>query len=170
MLTLKLISEQTDRVIKGLEKKHFKGAREAIDKVLATDKKRRETQQLLDKNLQEAKILSSQVGKLMKEGRKDEAEAIKANVSKLKETNKQLERDMDDAKKELEMLLCQIPNIPNDDVPEGKDASDNVVVKEGGVIPNLPEDALCHRTCARNITLSTLIWVLRLQVLGSLYI
>lgn len=144
MLTLKLISEETERVIKGLEKKHFNGAKEAIDNVLALDKTRRETQQKLDKNLQESKLLSAQIGSLMKEKKTDEANAIKENVSKLKESAKNLEHQLDKTQKELTELLCTIPNIPNDDVPEGKDASDNVVVKEGGHIPDLPEDALCH--------------------------
>ena len=58
MLTLKLISEETERVIKGLEKKHFEGAREAINQVLAIDKLRRESQQKLDKNKQQANLLS----------------------------------------------------------------------------------------------------------------
>ena len=75
MLTLKLISEETERVIKGLEKKHFKGAREAIDQVLAVDKKRREAQQELDKNLSEAKKMAAQIGALMKEGKRAEADA-----------------------------------------------------------------------------------------------
>lgn len=144
MLTLKLISEETERVIKGLEKKHFNGAKEAIDNVLALDKTRRETQQKLDKNLQECKLLSAQIGSLMKEKKTDEANAIKENVSKLKESAKNLEHQLDTTQEKLTELLCTIPNIPNDDVPEGKDASDNVVVKEGGHIPNLPEDALCH--------------------------
>lgn len=144
MLTLKLISEETERVIKGLEKKHFNGAKEAIDNVLALDKTRRETQQRLDKNLQEGKILSAQIGSLMKEKKTDEANAIKENVSQLKETAKELEHQLDKTQKELTELLCTIPNIPNKDVPEGKDASDNVVVKEGGNIPDLPEDAMCH--------------------------
>ena len=144
MLTLKLISEETERVIKGLEKKHFNGAKEAIDNVLALDKTRRETQQKLDKNLQESKLLSAQIGSLMKEKKTDEANAIKENVSKLKESAKNLEHQLDKTQKELTELLCTIPNIPNDDVPEGKDASDNVVVKEGGHMPDLPEDALCH--------------------------
>lgn len=144
MLTLKLISEETERVIKGLEKKHFNGAKEAIDNVLALDKTRRETQQKLDKNLQECKLLSAQIGSLMKEKKTDEANAIKENVSKLKENAKSLEHQLDNTQKELTELLCTIPNIPNDDVPEGKDASDNVVVKEGGQIPDLPADALCH--------------------------
>lgn len=144
MLTLKLISEETERVIKGLEKKHFNGAKEAIDNVLALDKTRRETQQKLDKNLQECKLLSAQIGSLMKGKKTDEANAIKENVSKLKESAKNLEHQLDKTQEKLTELLCTIPNIPNDDVPEGKDASDNVIVKEGGQIPDLPEDALCH--------------------------
>ena len=144
MLTLKLISEETERVIKGLEKKHFNGAREAIDNVLALDKERRATQQQLDKDLQEGKKLAAQIGQLMKEKKADEANAVKESVSKLKETSKELEHKLADIQHKLTELLCTIPNIPNDDVPEGKDASDNVVVKEGGVIPELPADALCH--------------------------
>ena len=129
MLTLKLIHEETDRVIKGLEKKHFKGAKEAIDNVLAIDKKRREAQQELDRCLQEQKQLSGQIGKLMKEGKKAEAEDIKANVAKLKEDSRRLEQEMNDAQGEVQTLLCQIPNIPYDEVPEGSAAEDNHVVK-----------------------------------------
>ena len=74
MLTLKLISEETERVIRGLQKKHFNGAREAIENVLAVDKHRRETQQALDANLSEAKKMAAQIGMLMKQGKKEEAE------------------------------------------------------------------------------------------------
>lgn len=144
MLTLKLISEETERVIKGLEKKHFNGAREAIDNVLALDKERRATQQQLDKTLQEGRKMAARIGQLMKEKKADEANAVKEDVSKLKETSKELEHQLSDIQQRLTELLCTIPNIPNDDVPEGKDAADNVVVKEGGVIPELPADALCH--------------------------
>ena len=144
MLTLKLISEETERVICGLEKKHFSGAKEVIEKVLATDKHRRETQQQLDANLSEAKKMAAQIGKLMKEGKREEAEKIKASVSEMKETNKALEEEKAKTEKELTELLYTIPNIPNEQVPEGKDASDNVVVKEGGVKPELGEDAMCH--------------------------
>ena len=84
MLTLKLISEETERVIKGLEKKHFKGAREAVEKVLEYDRLRRETQQKLDTNKQQQNQLSKQIGGLMKEGKKDEADKIKEEVALLK--------------------------------------------------------------------------------------
>ena len=129
MLTLKLITEETDRVIRGLEKKHFKGAKEAIDEVLAVDKRRREAQQKLDANLSEAKKLAAQIGALMKEGKREEADNIKESVAKMKDSNKQLEETMNEAQEEMTRLLCQIPNIPYDEVPEGATAEDNHVVK-----------------------------------------
>ncbi|MBP3789825.1 MAG: serine--tRNA ligase, partial [Prevotella sp.] len=129
MLTLKLITEETERVIRGLEKKHFKGAKEAIDNVLTIDKQRRESQQQLDKNLNELKQQSGLIGRLMKEGKREEAEAIKQQVATLKESSKQLEDEMQKAQEEMNRLLCQIPNIPYDEVPEGAAAEDNHVVK-----------------------------------------
>lgn len=144
MLTLKLITEETERVIRGLEKKHFKNAEQAINNVLDTDKKRREAQRKLDQVKQQAKQLATQIGQLMKQGNRAEADNIKSQVASLKIEDKNLQLQMDEAEKELVNLLCQIPNIPNEDVPEGADASSNVVVKEGGVIPELGEDALCH--------------------------
>ena len=144
MLTLKLITEETDRVIKGLEKKHFKGAREAVEKVLEYDKLRRETQQKLDNNKQQQNQLSKQIGSLMKEGKKDEATAIKNQVADLKATDKALQEIYEKANVDMTLALLDIPNIPNEKVPEGADASNNVVIKEGGQIPELPEDALCH--------------------------
>lgn len=144
MLTLKLISEETERVIKGLGKKHFKGAKEAIENVLEADRRRREAQAKSDKNKQEAKLMAAQVGTLMKQGKKEEAEEIKSKVAALKQSDKILEDEMTNAEKELTTLLCSIPNIPNDDVPEGAGAEDNVVVKEGGQMPDLGEEAMCH--------------------------
>ena len=144
MLTLKLITEETERVIRGLEKKHFKDAEQAINNVIDTDKKRREAQRKLDQVKQQSKQLATQIGQLMKQGNRAEAENIKSQVASLKIEDKNLQLQMEEAEKELVNLLCQIPNIPNDDVPEGADASSNVVVKEGGVAPELGEDALCH--------------------------
>ena len=154
MLTLKLITEETDRVIKGLEKKHFKGAREAVEKVLEYDKLRRETQQKLDNNKQQQNQLSKQIGSLMKEGMKDEATAIKNQVADLKATDKALQEIYEKANEDMTLALLDIPNIPNEKVPEGADASSNVVIKEGGQIPELPEDALCHWDLLKKYTLA----------------
>ncbi|MDO4994969.1 MAG: serine--tRNA ligase [Bacteroidales bacterium] len=144
MLTLKLISEETDRVIKGLEKKHFNGAREAVEKVLEYDRLRRESQQKLDNNKMQQNQLAKQIGGLMKDGKKDEANQVKEQVAELKAADKALQEVMDKATQDMTDELLQIPNIPCEKVPEGRDAADNVVVKEGGVIPELGPDALCH--------------------------
>lgn len=144
MLTLRLINEETDRVIRGLEKKHFKGAKEAIEKVQEVDRLRRETQQKLDRTKQDAKLLAAQIGQLMKQGDKEQAEQVKEQVAALKQADKTLQEKMDAAEQELTNLLCAIPNIPCELVPEGADASANVVVKEGGVKPHLGADAQCH--------------------------
>ena len=129
MLTLKLISEETERVIKGLEKKHFKGAKEAVEKVLELDKCRREAQQKSDKAKQESKKMAAQIGQLMKQGKKDEAEEITAQVAVLKSQDKAMEQAMEEAERQTRELLCTIPNIPYDEVPEGVAAEDNIVVK-----------------------------------------
>ena len=144
MLTLKLISEETERVIKGLEKKHFNNAKETIEKVLEYDRMRREYQQKLDSNKQQQNLLSKQIGGLMKEGKKDEANEIKNKVAELKAADKDLQTNMEKAQADMTDLLLTIPNIANVDVPEGKDANDNVVVKEGGEKPTFEGKALCH--------------------------
>ena len=145
MLTLKLISEETERVIKGLEKKQFKGARETVEKVLEYNKVRRESQQKLDSNKAEQNQLAKKIGALMKEGKKDEANDIKTKVAELKAADKALQEIMDKANADMTNVLLDIPNIPNDDVPEGKDASSNVVIKEDLThMPNPEDEVLCH--------------------------
>ena len=129
MLTLKQISEETERVIAGLEKKHFNGAKEAIDNALAIDKKRREAQQKMDNLLSEQKKAAGNIGKLLQEGKKEAAENAKKAVAALKEESKSMQDAMEAAEKELTALLCTIPNIPYDEVPEGASAEDNHVVK-----------------------------------------
>ena len=144
MLTLKLISEETERVVKGLEKKCFPNAREAVEKVLEYDRLRRETQQQLDANKQRQNQLSREIGGLMKSGKRDEANQVKEQVAQLKAADKALQEVMQKAQADMNEVLLTIPNIPTDEVPEGRDASSNVVVKEGGVKPDLPEGSLCH--------------------------
>lgn len=153
MLTLKLITEETDRVIRGLEKKHFKGAEETIRQVLELNDKRRSTQNQLDKNLAEVNTLSKSIGSLMKEGKKEEAEAAKQKVAEIKEKSKTLQAEMDGAAEELQNLLYTIPNIPHESVPEGTGAEDNVVEKMGGMETELPADALPHWELAKKYDL-----------------
>lgn len=153
MLTIKVITEKTDEVIRGLEKKHFKGAKEAIDQVLELDRKRRNAQNQLDKNLAEVNSISKSIGQLMKEGKKEEAEAARSKVSSMKEGNKALQTEMDQAIAELQTLLCSIPNLPCASVPEGRSAEDNKIERTGGVSPELPENALPHWELAKKYDL-----------------
>lgn len=153
MLTIKLITENTDAVIRGLEKKHFKGAQETIAKVLELNDKRRSTQNELDKNLAEINATSKSIGQLMKAGQKEEAEAAKQRVAEIKETSKTLQAAMDQAAADLQALLYTIPNIPYEEVPEGASAEDNVVEKMGGMETELPKDALPHWELAKKYDL-----------------
>ena len=153
MLTIKLITENTDAVIRGLEKKHFKGAKESIAKVLELNDKRRSTQNELDKNLAEINATSKSIGQLMKAGQKEEAEAAKQRVAEIKETSKALQAAMDQAAADLQALLYTIPNIPYEEVPEGASAEDNVVEKMGGMETELPKDALPHWELAKKYDL-----------------
>lgn len=151
MLTLKLITEETEKVVKGLEKKHFPNAKEAVDQAIEIDKMRREAQAKLDAALSESKKFAAQIGLLMKQGKKDEAEAAKAEVANLKNVIAELQTKMHDAEEKLTAHLCTIPNIPYDIVPEGTCAEDNLVVKsslreckEGDTVGNwttVPENA-----------------------------
>ncbi len=153
MLTIKQLTENKEAVIAGLEKKNFKGAREAVEQVLAIDNKRKSTQAELDNLLAQVKNLSKSIGGLMKEGRRDEAEQAKAQVAAIKEQTKGLEEAMKQAEEERKQVLYTIPNVPYDIVPEGVSAEDNVVVKTGGQDTQLPTDALPHWELAKKYNL-----------------
>ena len=153
MLTIKQITEDTDKVIRGLEKKHFTNAKEAIAKVLECNDRRRNAQNQLDRNLAEVNSLSKSIGMLMKEGKKEEAEAAKNKVAEFKDASKTLQAEMDKASEEMQEILYTIPNVPYDEVPEGSCAEDNVVVKQGGMETELPKNALPHWELAKKYDL-----------------
>ncbi|MDR3704868.1 MAG: serine--tRNA ligase [Paludibacteraceae bacterium] len=152
MLTLKQITDNTDDVIRRLAKKHFDG-KKLIEQVIEINSKRKNTQSVLDANLAELNNISKTIGALMKDGKKDEAEAARAKVADMKEGNKQLEADMKEAEEMLITILCTIPNLPHESVPEGKHAEDNVVEKTGGKMPDLGADALPHWELAKKYDL-----------------
>ena len=150
MLTLKLLREKPEYVIKKLAVKNF-DAGEIVYRIVDLDKNRRALQAELDSCLAEQKQKAAQIGALMKEGKKEEAEAVKAEVASLKEKSRDLEEKSEKNSHELESLMVLLPNIPCDQVPEGKGAEDNVVVKMGNEIPDLGPDALPHWDLARKL-------------------
>ena len=153
MLTIKQIAEDADKVIRGLEKKHFPNAKETIAKVIELNDIRRNAQRQLDNNLAEVNALSKTIGALMRTGNKAEAENVKAKVAQFKETSKTLQADMEKAANELQALLYTIPNVPYELVPEGYGAEDNLVVKMGGMETELPKNALPHWELAKKYDL-----------------
>ena len=153
MLTIKQINEDKEAVIRGLEKKHFAGAREAIEAVLNIDGKRKSAQAELDAVLAEQKTLAKNIGAFMKAGQKEEAEAAKARVAELKSRSTELEELKKAAEEERTQLLYTIPNVPYDIVPEGVGADDNLVVKTGGHETPLPSNPLPHWELAKKYDL-----------------
>ena len=128
MLTLALIKENPEDVIRRLEKKHFDG-RDAINRVLELDKERRAAQTLRDNQAAQLNKMAALIGGFMKEGKKEEAEKVKAEVAALKENNKAIDERVKAADDEIRNILLTVPNVPYDIVPEGAAAGDNLVVK-----------------------------------------
>ena len=143
MLTLKLLREKPDFVVERLAVKNF-DAKDIVDQILGCDRDRRAAQAELDALLQQQKAKAAEIGALMKAGNREAAEAAKASVAALKEQSKGLEAKMADAEKRQNDLLVLLPNLPCAQVPEGKNADDNVIVKMEGQIPELGENALPH--------------------------
>ncbi len=144
MLQVNYIRQHKDRVIAGLEKRHF-GNIALIDSIIVLDDKRKATQLELDNRLAEVNRLSKQVGELMRTGKRDEAETIKTQVSAGKDSIKTLEETLLSITHELNETLVLLPNVPHETVVAGKLAEDNVTVKEWlDAMPDLHTEALPH--------------------------
>ncbi|MBX9851999.1 MAG: serine--tRNA ligase [Cytophagaceae bacterium] len=144
MLQVLYIRENKSAVIDGLKKKHFKGAEEHIEQILATDAKRRETQKELDGVLAETNQKAKDIGNLMKAGNKNEAESLKAVTAELKIKSKTLSDLLTKYEEDLSAVLIKLPNIPHVSVPEGRTHDDNQEVFKHGEIPQLSSAALPH--------------------------
>lgn len=148
MLQISYIRENKDLVINGLKKRNFKEL-ELVEEAIALDEQRRLIQTKLDNALAESNKLSKEIGTLMKEGKRQEAEVAKAQTADLKEQIKQYSTSLEETVNSLNDILYRIPNIPNAIVPEGKTAEDNLTVFQAGEVPHLFEGALPHWELAK---------------------
>lgn len=148
MLQISYIRENKDLVINGLKKRNFKEL-ELVEEAISLDENRRLIQTKLDNALAESNKLSKEIGALMKEGKRQEAEQAKAQTADLKEQVKQYTASLEETVNALNNILYRIPNIPNAIVPEGKTAEDNLTVFQAGEIPHLFEGALPHWELAK---------------------
>ncbi len=137
MLTLKQIYDSPEAIIAGLQKKHFANAEETIRRVMAIDAERKAAQQKKDAASAEMNKISKSIGALMAQGKRDEANAAKAQTGELKQAIGTYEQEMDAKEQELTALLLTIPNVPYAIVPEGASAEDNLAVTIGNW-PNRP--------------------------------
>jgi seryl-tRNA synthetase len=144
MLQTTFIRENKELTIAGLQKKRFANAEAAVDRIITLDRTRRETQQELDGLLAQSNAKAREIGGLMKEGKKEEAEAAKAETAALKERSKVQDEQLKAIETELQDELVKLPNLPHESVPEGRTADDNLTVLEQGTKPFLPAGAQPH--------------------------
>lgn len=138
MLTIKYLLENSEEAIERLAIKNV-DARQVIEKLRLLDEERRTTQSALDNSLSEQNKISKEIGLLMREGKRDEAEKAKSTVSELKESSKELEVRKKDLESQIHQLIIELPNAPHLSVPKGLTAEDNKVERMGGEIRPFPE-------------------------------
>ena len=144
MLEINRIRQDKDRVIELLLVKNLKNAKEKIEEIISKDEEKRAIQKKVEEIKAELNLKSKEIGSLIKDGKKDEAEKTKSQVGELKNKEKELGVELIRMEEELRDLLLTIPNLPHSSVPKGKSAEDNETVYTQGEIPNLDDNALAH--------------------------
>ena len=143
MLQVNFLRDEKARVLEGLQKRNFKNP-ELVDLAVSTDDQRKKIQFELDSQLSEMNKISKEIGALMKEGKKEEAEAAKQKTTDIKERSKELQHELNEVEKSLLNILYQIPNIPNELVKAGVSETDNEIVFQNCDVEGLGEGAIPH--------------------------
>jgi len=143
MLQISYIRENKDKVIDALKKRGFKEI-EKIDELVRLDESKRSVQSQSDNIASQANAAAKQIGELMRNGKREEAEAIKANSSNFKEQIKAFTEEQNELDEKIHTILVSIPNLPHESVPEGLTAEDNEIVFQYGEDPDLSLEALPH--------------------------
>ncbi|MXO34215.1 serine--tRNA ligase [Apibacter sp. B3889] len=143
MLQVAYIKDNKEKVLAGLKKRNF-GKLELIDEIISLDESRKKIQFDLDSQLSEMNKISKDIGILMKEGKKDEAENAKSQTLSLKESTKKLQQSLSETEEKLKLTLYEVPNIPNDLVPVGTNEEDNLEVFKHTAHENIISNALPH--------------------------
>ncbi len=143
MLTLNYIQENPGEVVEKLAKRNF-DARKIVDTIIELRETKNQIQVQSDNAKAEMNRLSKEIGVLFREGKTDEANLAKERTGELKENIRQLDQDFNDIDEQVQGLIVQLPNVPHISVPIGRGADDNVEVRSGGILPELPVNALPH--------------------------
>ena len=152
MLQVSFLFFHKERVVEGLKKRNFKNL-ELVDEAIQLDDLRKKTQLELDTQLSEINKISKEIGMLMKDGKKDEAEAAKSKTAQYKESSKELTTKLSEIEVSLQNVLYLIPNIPYEKVVAGVSADDNEVVYQSHEVHGLEEGAIPHWELAKKYNL-----------------
>ncbi len=143
MLQVNYIRENREKVLEGLSVRNFKHP-ELVDEIIKIDEERRQVQTSLDNLSAVANAAAKQIGELMRNGKKEEAEVLKAETTSNKEEHKNLSDQLTEIEDTLYSLIVQLPNLPYHLVKPGSVAEDNEIVYEHGNPAELPKGALPH--------------------------
>lgn len=143
MLQVNFLKEHRDRVLEGLKKRNFKDL-ELVDNAISLDDERKKVQFDMDSQLAEINKISKEIGLLMKEGKKEEAENAKQKTAQYKEASKELQQKLNDIEEKLTEILYLIPNIPHESVKAGVSADDNENIYQSHDVKGLGEGAIPH--------------------------
>ncbi len=152
MLQVNFLRENKERVTAGLNKRNFKQM-ELVDEAISTDDERKKLQFDLDQNLAEMNKISKEIGILMKEGKRDEAEAAKSKTAEYKENSQNIQQQLRDTEAKLAEILYLIPNIPYEKVVAGTSADDNEIIYQSHDVEGLGEGAIPHWELAKKYSL-----------------
>lgn len=152
MLQVNFLRENKDRVLEGLNKRNFKQVN-LVDEAIAADDVRKKIQFELDENLSQMNKISKEIGLLMKEGKKEEADAAKTKTAEFKENSQTLKQQLDEIETNLQNILYQIPNVPFHLVKAGVSADDNEIVYQSTDVQGLGEGAVPHWELAKKYNL-----------------
>ncbi|MDX2432279.1 MAG: serine--tRNA ligase [Bacteroides sp.] len=143
MLTIQFIRDSRETLLEGLKIKNFKQA-EIIDQIISKDDERRSLQVKTNELQSEMNQLSKEIGMLFKQGETEKANKAKEKTSAIKKSLETLEKDLQESAQQLNEMIVQVPNIPHPSVPSGFSEADNKLIREGGTMPELDEQALPH--------------------------
>jgi seryl-tRNA synthetase len=152
MLQISTIRKDAEEVKRKLARKHFRDL-SVVDQIISTDDQRKSIQQEAETLQSRANALSKEIGALMGRGLKEEAAVKKQEVEALNAAQKPLKQKLIETEALLESLVVVLPNLPADEVPDGKSPEDNVVVRSGGKIPELAKAGVPHWDLAKQYRL-----------------
>ncbi len=152
MLQVNFLRENKERILQGLQKRNFKQL-DLVDEAISADDERKKFQFELDQNLAEMNKISKEIGILMKEGKKEEAEAAKSKTAEFKDNSQNLQQKLKDTEARLLEILYLIPNIPYEKVVAGTSADDNEIIYQSHDVEGLDEGAIPHWELAKKYNL-----------------